>query len=178
MHLHAGLAVAAGFVAAAAPAVAAAAPVSTWGATFMVVAITLAVILLCVLLHYEGLTLLQRQLGHSGLGPRRLRVLIGILGVVLMHAIEILFFASGYAAADYFPAAGGIGGVGDKGIHRLLDLWYFSAITYTTVGYGDLAPVGALRFMAAAESLAGFVLVSWSASFTYLVMERYWGQRR
>ena len=30
----------------------------------------------------------------------------------------------------------------------------------------------------AAESLAGFVLVSWSASFTYLVMERFWGQRR
>jgi hypothetical protein len=54
---------------------------------------------------------------------------------------------------------------------------YFSAITYTTVGYGDLVPLGALRFLAAVESLAGFVLVSWSASFTYLVMERFWGQR-
>jgi hypothetical protein len=153
-------------------------PVSTLGATVAVVAITLVVIFLCVLLHYEGLTLLQRQLGHAGMGPRRLRVLFGIVGVLFMHAIEIMLFACGYAAADYFPAAGSIGGVGEHGRIRLLDVWYFSAITYTTVGYGDLAPVGALRFMAAAESLAGFVLVSWSASFTYLVMERFWGQRR
>lgn len=178
MRSPAGLAVAMGIVALATPAAAVAAPASTWGATIFVVAITLVVILLCVLLHYEGLTLLQRQLGHASMGPRRTRVLIGIVGVLLMHAIEILFFACGYAAADFIPSAGGIGGIGEHGHHRMLDLWYFSAITYTTVGYGDLAPVGALRFMAAAESLAGFVLVSWSASFTYLVMERFWGQRR
>ncbi|MBK8067333.1 MAG: two pore domain potassium channel family protein [Rhodanobacteraceae bacterium] len=153
-------------------------PVSTLEATAAVVAITLVVILLCVLLQYEGLMLLQRNLGHAHLGPRRLRVLFGIVGVLAMHATEILLFACGYAVADYIPAAGSIGGIGEHGHIRLLDVWYFSAITYTTVGYGDLAPVGALRFMAAAESLAGFVLVSWSASFTYLAMERFWGQRR
>lgn len=170
-------AIAASGMLAAMPALAAV-PVSTLEATAAVVAITVAVILLCVLLHYEGLTLLQRNLGHTHIGPRRLRVLFGILGVLLMHAVEILLFACGYVAADFIPAAGSIGGVGEHGHIRLLDVWYFSAITYTTVGYGDLAPVGALRFMAAAESLAGFVLVSWSASFTYLVMERFWGQRR
>lgn len=141
----------------------------------LVAAITLAVIVCCVSLHYEGLTYLQRRLGHADLSPRRLRVLFGIIGVLLMHAVEIILFAIGYLLADLVPGAGSIGGIG----HRLfLDVCYFSAITYTTVGYGDLAPIGALRFLAAAESLVGFVLVSWSASFTYLVMERYWGQRR
>lgn len=145
-----------------------------WGAPTAVVAITFAVIIASVLLHYEGLTLLQRNLGHVHVGPRRLRVLFGIIGVLMMHAIEITFFACGYGVIFLIRGAGAIGGMPDP---KFLDLMYFSAITYTTVGYGDLVPTGSLRFMAAVESLAGFVLVSWSASFTYLVMERFWGQR-
>jgi hypothetical protein len=35
---------------------------------------------------------------------------------------------------------------------------YFSAITFTTVGYGDLAPHGALRLIAASEALTGILL--------------------
>ena len=150
-------------------------PVATWQSDSAVVAITLMVIIASVLLHYEGLTLLQRNLGHAGLGPRRLRVLLGIIGVMLMHAVEIFMFAIGYLLVHQIPGGGSIGGMPKPG---LLELMYFSAITYTTVGYGDLFPLGSLRFLAAVESLAGFVLVSWSASFTYLVMERYWTPRR
>ena len=35
---------------------------------------------------------------------------------------------------------------------------YFSAITFTTVGYGDLAPHGALRLIAASGALTGILL--------------------
>jgi hypothetical protein len=145
-----------------------------WHAQVAVVVITIAAIVASVLLHYEGLTLLQRNLGHVHVGPRRMRVLFGIIGVLLMHAIEISFFALGYAAVHSVDDGGAIHGMPHP---HFLDLSYFSAITYTTVGYGDLVPIGPLRFIAAVESLAGFVLVSWSASFTYLVMERFWGQR-
>ncbi|GMU42730.1 MAG: two pore domain potassium channel family protein [Xanthomonadales bacterium] len=158
--------------AAATPACASAGPEA--GATALVLGLTLLVIVACVLLHYEGLTLLQQRIGHLHLGPRRLRVLFGIVGVLLMHAVEIVLFAAGYSSV---LALGEVGAIGGMGHPRFLDLMYFSAITYTTVGYGDLAPLGELRFMAAAESLAGFVLVSWSASFTYLVMERFWQRR-
>ena len=41
----------------------------------------------------------------------------------------------------------------------------------------DLAPVGAVRFLSGTEALTGFVLITWSASFTYPEMERYWRQR-
>lgn len=144
------------------------------GEALLVVSLTVLVISTCVLLHYEGLTLLQERIGQLHPGPRRTRVLFGIIGVLLMHTLEILLFAAGYAIVLALGDVGAIGGVGHP---RLVDLMYFSAITYTTVGYGDLAPLGELRFMAAAESLAGFVLVSWSASFTYLVMERFWQRR-
>ncbi|MFO1495193.1 MAG: ion channel [Lysobacterales bacterium] len=142
-----------------------------WSTSLLVMLIALAVIVACVLMHYEGLTWLQKRLGHVHIGPKRLRVLFGIIGVLAMHAVEIVFFALGYAMVHWMPDAGGVAGMARPG---LIDLSYFSAITYTTVGYGDLVPFGALRFLAAVESLSGFVLVSWSASFTYLVMERFW----
>ena len=51
-------------------------------------------------------------------------------------------------------------------------------MSYTTVGFGDVTPVGPIRFMAATEALTGLVLITWSASFTYLEMERFWGRAR
>jgi hypothetical protein len=57
---------------------------------------------------------------------------------------------------------------------RLLDAVYLSTATFTTVGYGDLIPQGPLRLLLGIESLSGFLLVTWSASFTYLEMQRNW----
>jgi len=51
---------------------------------------------------------------------------------------------------------------------------YFSAETYTSLGFGDLIPIGPLRLLAGAEALNGLVLIGWSASFTYIAMERFW----
>ena len=50
---------------------------------------------------------------------------------------------------------------------------YFPAVVYSTLGLGDLLPAGALRFMAGTEALNGFLLISWSASFTLLEMQRF-----
>jgi hypothetical protein len=59
-----------------------------------------------------------------------------------------------------------------------LDFFYFSIATYTTLGIGDLHPSGAMRLVAGIESLNGLVLIGWSASFTYLTMEEFWGTNR
>lgn len=37
---------------------------------------------------------------------------------------------------------------------------YFSAITYTTVGYGDLTPIGYARFLSASEGFLGIFMMS------------------
>ena len=49
---------------------------------------------------------------------------------------------------------------------------------YTTLGIGDLHPNGVMRLVAGVESLNGLVLIGWSASFTYLTMEEFWGTKR
>ena len=45
---------------------------------------------------------------------------------------------------------------------------------YTTLGFGDLVPLGPIRHMTGSESVAGLVLITWSASFTFLEMQRFW----
>lgn len=55
---------------------------------------------------------------------------------------------------------------------------YFSAETYTTLGYGDVLPHGDLRLLAGLEALNGMLLIGWTASYTYLSMERFWGRGR
>ena len=49
---------------------------------------------------------------------------------------------------------------------------------FTTLGFGDLNPLGALRIIASLKSLTGLVLIGWSASFTYLSMQEFWEEHR
>ena len=47
-------------------------------------------------------------------------------------------------------------------------------MVYTTVGFGDIVPEGALRMITMSEALSGLSLITWSASFTFLEMQRLW----
>ncbi|MEQ1519202.1 MAG: potassium channel family protein [Usitatibacteraceae bacterium] len=141
-----------------------------WGINFAVVALTVAAIAASVLVHYEGLSWLNRALARGGKAKRRV-VIRAILAIIALHIIEIWVFALAYHFLLLWPAAGRISGaIG----HSVLDHAYFSATVFTTVGFGDLSPTGPIRFLAGTEGLTGLVLIGWSASFTYLEMERLW----
>lgn len=75
-----------------------------------------------------------------------------------------------YALIGFFSA--GIL-VGPAGSWRTSCL-YFSAETYTSLGFGSLTPVGPGRLLAGVEALTGLLLIGRSASFTYISMERFW----
>jgi len=68
-----------------------------------------------------------------------------ILGALFESCFVILqyFFAKTYLA------------LGVKGVHDKWDALYFSIITWTTTGYGDLVPVEASRWVACCEALLG-----------------------
>jgi len=51
---------------------------------------------------------------------------------------------------------------------------YYSGVIYTTLGLGDIHPEGHIRFITAMEALNGFLLITWSASFTFVAMGRLW----
>lgn len=132
---------------------------------------TIAVISLIIALHYEVLRGCIRFL-PALMHRRRQRVVLLILIILLTHALEIWFFGLAYYGLLRFDTLGAIGGAASTS--NLLDYVYFSSIVYTTVGFGDLVPQGPIRFMAGMEALTGFVMITWSASFTFLEMQRDW----
>jgi len=81
-----------------------------------------------------------------------------------------------FAAAVYIMASVGLGGLTGAYNSTAVDYFYFSIATYSTLGIGDIAPDGAIRMVAGIEALAGLLLIAWSASFTYLMMERLWAR--
>jgi hypothetical protein len=145
-----------------------------WGVNLVVVAVTAITVAVCVILHYEALFHLSRRLGrldhHDGRQHRR--VLYGIFGVLTVHVAEIWLFGMAFYLLQAMSSSFGyIQGIAQA---SLVDHVYFSAVTFTTVGFGDLIPAGPVRFLAGTEALTGFVLITWSASFTYLEMNRFW----
>lgn len=128
-----------------------------------VVAYAIAVLLtaLCVGVHYQAMKRLQARRDS---GSRSLVRLFG--GLMAAHAVEIWLFGIAYFALAGTPFGG---------IHAgssLLDSVYFSAACYTTLGIGDLYPLGALRAIAAVEGLVGLMFIAWSASLVFLSIQK------
>jgi hypothetical protein len=146
---------------------------SDWGVNLLVVAATVMIVSLCVLLHYECLLWLSERLRRMA-GQRRRKVLYGVYALLLIHVAEIWLFGLGLWALMAVPGAGHLAGLEHA---SLLDSVYLSAATFTTVGFGDLAPIGPIRFLVGTEALTGFVLITWSASFTFIEMEAFWRVR-
>ena len=42
------------------------------------------------------------------------------------------------------------------------------------MGFGDITPEGPLRLLVGTEALVGLVLITWSASFSFIAMQYYW----
>lgn len=147
---------------------------SNLGVNLLVMAATTATVALAALLHYEGLRFISARLAAHTPGLRRRKVLIGVYGVILLHVAEIWLFGIAIWSLLHFPGTGSIAGAPQS---DLLEAVYLSATTFSTLGFGDVAPVGPVRFLSGTEALSGFILISWSASFLYLEMQEFWKHR-
>jgi TRAP-type C4-dicarboxylate transport system permease large subunit len=78
--------------------------------------------------------------------------------IVLAHLAEIVLWGVFYVRQGVFadiPTAA-----------------YFSAVTYTTVGYGDLVPPEQWRLLAGTEALTGILMCGWSAAFFFSIVSQ------
>ncbi len=130
-------------------------------------------VILCVLLHYEVLRKLSTVLARL-VRLHRLRVLVLMIGLLVTHTVEIWIYSAAYGFLNGHDDFGHLELVVTHADAGWLDCVYFSFVTYTTLGYGDIMPVGPIRFIAATEALNGWMLLGWSASFTFLEMQRFW----
>ncbi len=120
-------------------------------------------VLITILVHFfglSGLIALMRstfvgRLNHQRAGHSALIILLVVVSIAGLHTIEIWMFAVLYLWLGLF---------GD-----LMDAVYFSASTFSTVGFGDLVLPEKWRLLAATEGAHGFLLIGWSTAFLVTV---------
>ena len=119
---------------------------------------------LCVTVHAIGMMGALRWIQRSpALADPRFWpptwLLIRIAGwLILLHLIEISLWALVYAWMQAMP--------------NLHAAFYFSAVTYTTTGYGDLVLPEAWRLVGGIEALTGILMCGWSTGFFFAVVNR------
>ncbi len=126
-----------------------------------------------MVIHYEALTRFHafcKLINIKG----RVKVAVGTVWVLIAHVIEVWVFGICYYFLINRVEQGQLITVSGESANGLLDTIYFSFISYTSLGYGDIVPEGMVRFLAGTESLLGLVFIAWSASFLYLKMEENW----
>jgi len=118
---------------------------------------------LCVLIHASGVTwALGRLRAVSGSMQEFWRgtsvfVLVAAW-IVLLHLFEIAVWAAFYSWKDAMP--------------DMSSALYFSAVTYTTTGYGDLVLPAEWRLIGGIEALTGILMCGWSTGFFFAVAGR------
>ena len=119
---------------------------------------------LCVAVHAMGMTFALRMLNQMivRIGVRfwfSTWFLIRIAGwAILLHLVEIAVWAFFYAWSDALP--------------DMTTALYFSAVTYTTTGYGDIVLPGQWRLVGGVEALTGILMCGWSAAFFFAVVSQ------
>lgn len=138
--------------------------------TLILFTLCLALPIATTFIHYESLRAISTFIPRLS-QPGRLRVLIAIFAIFIIHIGEISIYAIAY---DFLREEHGLGNFGGQFTDTFLTFFYFSAETFTSVGFGDIYPTGPLRIVCGIEALNGLLLLGWSASFTFIYMEHFW----
>ncbi|QUL37963.1 potassium channel family protein [Erythrobacter sp. JK5] len=133
------------------------------------IAISAVLVAASLYLHFS---VLRAMSGHFARAKTAIkRPMMTVMTVIFFtHLVEITLFAAAFNIMGHV----GLGKLSGAYNSTAVDYFYFSIATYSTLGIGDIAPDGAMRMVAGVEALAGLLLIAWSASFTYLMMERLW----
>jgi hypothetical protein len=116
-----------------------------------------------VIIHAYGVTAALRWLRRRKAGSGRIGSWVWLFirlaaWIVLLHIAEIAVWAFTYLVMDAMP--------------DLQSALYFSAVTYTTTGYGDLVLPQHWRLVGAVEALTGILMCGWSTGFFFAVVSR------
>ena len=118
---------------------------------------------LCVTIHAGGLNWAIRRLRQ--LHPRAqgfwrtTGLFIGVaVWIVLLHLAEISAWGALYVWSGAMP--------------DVQSAMYFSAVTYTTTGYGDLVLPKEWRLDGGVEALTGILMCGWSTGFFFAIVNR------
>ena len=125
------------------------------------------VIGMTVLIHTAGLIFLSwsmtrviawSRLHRHPLG-RTVALMPSVLGLFLIHTVEVWTWALVYLGLGIVPV--------------FEDALYFSTVTFSTIGYGDIVPPLDWRLLCSLEGINGFLLIGWSVAYLVAASTRH-----
>lgn len=129
-----------------------------------------ALIALTVVIHAIGTTAWVKRLGKKYVdnlpwsGRRAMLVLVNTALVVFaLHTLEIIIWAAAYIAL-----------VPINELASFEEAVYFSFVTFTTLGYGDISLSEGYRLLSGIEALNGIILIGWTTAMIFSVVQRIW----
>lgn len=111
--------------------------------------------------------LLQKYVPVSNkrFGRRARPFILGLTAaaLALKHFIDIVLWAIAYL---FF--------VGEQQLEDFETAVYFSSVTYTSLGYGDVVLTGWWRILCGIQAMNGILLFGWSTAILFLLVQRMW----
>ena len=138
--------------------------------TAMVILLSIGCLLALGFLHYWGLVAIRRVSLPLDNNPM-LSTMGSFAGLIVLHTLEIFLFAALYRAlVDTGMMEGFINGSPQDWEAYM----HFSGMSFVTLGYSQLEASGDLRLLSMMQSLGGFMVLTWSATFMYEVSRASW----
>lgn len=81
-----------------------------------------------------------------------------VTGLLLLHLLKMIAWALAFTAVEMLP--------------DLETSMYYSLMSYTTVGYGDVGPVQSWRLIGPLEAAVGVLMLGWSTGFIVVAVQR------
>jgi voltage-gated potassium channel Kch len=133
--------------------------------------IGIALVVVTVIIHGVGTTSWLRVLrgryadsdGNIRAGKTMEVLVATVLALLLLHTLEIVVWAYAYLAL--LPSGE---------LASFEESVYFSFVTFTTLGYGDITLTENLRLLSGIEALNGIMLVGWTTAMLFAVVQRTW----
>lgn len=109
----------------------------------------------------------QRKVSQPNARPNRWltpRILCSTATVLLLlHILEVTVWAAVYLALPDLPE-----------LNDAEQAVYFSTVTFTSLGYGDIVIDGPWRLLSAIQAMTGLLIFGWSTALLFAVVQRLW----
>jgi hypothetical protein len=142
--------------------------------TALVLAIGIGMIALTIIINVSGIVIWLKYLGRHlehirshNIQPNLARAILSTSIVLLViHLIQAFLWAVLYIVLP-----------GHSGLDNLHDALYFSIITITTLGYGDVTLNEQWQLLSGLESMIGIIVFGMSTAIIFAVVQKCWHVR-